>query len=64
MDPDKMLNDLSKELNGALKAMSKAKTFEEKVAYSNVVKNISESLGVFLNFVSDMMAFDPDNDDF
>ena len=62
MDPEKIMESLSKELNGALKAMSKAKTVEEKVAYSKVVKNISESLGVFLDFASDMMPFDPDDD--
>jgi len=62
MDPDKIMDNLSKELTGALKAMSKAKTVEEKVAYSQVVKNISESLGVFLNLASDMMPFDLDDD--
>ena len=62
MDPDKIMDNLSKELMGALKEMSRAKTVEEKVAYSHVVKNICESLGVFLSLASDMMAFDPDDD--
>ena len=63
MDPEKIMDSLSKELNAAIKAMSKAKTVEEKVAYSHVVKNISESLGVFLSAVSDMMALDYEDDD-
>lgn len=62
MDPEKIMNDLSKELQGSIKAMTKAKTVEEKVAYSQVVKNISESLGVFLSLASDMMAIDFDDD--
>ena len=62
MDPDKIMDDLSKELQGSIKAMSKAKTVEEKVAYSQIVKNMSESLGVFLNLASDMMALDFDED--
>ncbi|MBU0680910.1 MAG: hypothetical protein KKD73_05765 [Proteobacteria bacterium] len=62
MDPEKIMDSLSKELLVAIKAMSKAKTVEEKVAYSHVVKNISESLGVFLNLVSDVMAMDGDDD--
>jgi len=45
-----------KELDVALKAMSKAKTVEEKVMHSQIVKNLSESLGVFLNLASDMMG--------
>ncbi len=63
MDPDKILGDLSSELSKALRGMSKAKTVEEKVAYSEVVKNVSEALGVFLNFATNMMDFDPDEDD-
>ena len=60
MDPDKIMTGLSKELEVALKAMSKAKTIEDKVAYSKVVKNLCESLGVFLELASSMMPFDMD----
>jgi len=61
MDPDKLMTDLSKELSATLKAMSKAKTAEEKLAYSQVVKNLCESLGVFLDFAGNMMDFDLDD---
>lgn len=64
MDPDKIMDSLSAELSSAIKAMAKAKTIEEKVAYSKIVKNMSESLGVFLSLASDMMGFDYDNDEF
>jgi hypothetical protein len=60
MDPDKIMTGLSKELNVALNAMAKAKTVEDKVAYSKVVKNLSESLGVFLELATSMMPFDMD----
>ncbi len=62
MDPDKIMDALSKELTSAMKSMAKAKTVEEKVAYSQIVKNISESLGVFLNVASNMMGLDLDDD--
>ena len=62
MDPDKIMDDLTKELTSAMKFMAKAKTVEEKVAYSQIVKNISESLGVFLNLASNMMGLDLDDD--
>lgn len=56
MNPEKIIEGLSNELSSAMKAISKAKTVEEKVAYSQIVKNISESLGVFFNLATDMIA--------
>ena len=62
MDPDKIMDGLSKELISALKSMSKAKDINEKEVYSRIVKNLCESLGVFLNLASEMMALDSDDD--
>jgi len=65
LDPEIIMGNLSKELTAAIQAMSKAKTVEEKVAYSQIVKNMSESLGVFLSLANDMMGLDDfDEDDF
>lgn len=58
MDPEKIMDGLAKELSAALKAMAKAKTVEEKLAYSQIVKNLCDSLGVFLGLASEMMGFD------
>jgi hypothetical protein len=60
MDLDKTMDNLANELNAQLRAMAKAETVEEKVAYSEVVKNLTESIGIFLGLASDMMAFDVD----
>jgi hypothetical protein len=49
MNPEKIMDGLLKELNLALKAMSKAKDLDEKEAQSRIVKNLCESLGVFFN---------------
>jgi hypothetical protein len=62
MDPDKIMNGLSNELNSALKAMAKAKDVNDKEVYSRIVKNLCESLGVFFNLASEMMPFDSDDD--
>jgi len=62
-DPEVIMGNLSKELTGAIKAMTKAKTVEEKVAYSQIVKNMSESLGVFFSLASDMMGLEDFDDD-
>jgi hypothetical protein len=62
MDPDKIMDGLSREVNSALKAMSKAKDVNEKEIHSRIVKNLCESLGVFLNLASEMMSLDLDDD--
>jgi len=62
MDPEKIMDGLSRELNSTLKAMAKAKDVNEKEAYSRIVKNLCESLGVFFNLVSQMMPFESDDD--
>ncbi|HLD47795.1 MAG TPA: hypothetical protein VJA64_08220 [Desulfobaccales bacterium] len=62
MDPEKILDGLAKELSIAIKAMAKAKTVEEKLTHSQIVKNLSDSLGVFLGLASEMMEFDMGED--
>lgn len=62
MDSEKILDGLAKELSIALKAMAKAKTVEEKLTHSQIVKNLSDSLGVFFGLASEMMEFDMGED--
>ena len=57
-DPEKLMNTLSNELDQALAKMAKAKSLDDKVKYSLVVKNLSSALGVFLNLVTEMMDYD------
>jgi len=61
VEPDKIMDSLSKELNSALKAMSKTKNLNEKEVYSRIIKNLCESQGVFLKLMSDMIPFDDDD---
>lgn len=61
MEPDKLMEGISKEMASALKAMAKAKTPEEQLVYSSIVKNLSESLGVFLELMNTMAMFDDDD---
>lgn len=58
MDPEKIMDGISKEIFSALKAMAKASTPEEKLAYSETVKNLCDSLGVFLDLISDLEPYD------
>lgn len=62
MDPEKILDGLSREIEAALKEMGKAKGPEEKRMHSEIVKNLCESLGVFLNSIRDMALLDDDDD--
>jgi len=54
VDPDKIMDGLSKELNSALKAMSKTKDINEKEVYSRIIKNLCESQGVFLKLATEL----------
>ncbi|MFZ5759461.1 MAG: hypothetical protein ACOY32_07520 [Thermodesulfobacteriota bacterium] len=62
MDPEKIMNSLSQELESAFKAMAKAKTVEEKLQHSQIVRNLCESLGVFFNLATEMMPEDFDDE--
>lgn len=61
MEPDKIMDGLSKELNSAMKAMAKTKDLNEKEAYSRIIKNLCESQGVFLKLATEIMPFDIDD---
>ena len=63
MDPEQIIADLSNELSDSLKKMAEAKDVNEKEAYSRVVKNLSDSLGVFFNLAADIMPYDYDDFD-
>lgn len=62
MDPEQILEGLSTELNTTLKAMAKTKDVNEKEAYSRILKNLCESMGVFLKLASEMMQYDDDEE--
>ncbi|MCJ8501981.1 hypothetical protein [Desulfatitalea alkaliphila] len=62
MDPDQIMDGLSKEINSALKAMAKTKDVNEKEAYSRIIKNLCKSQGVFLELAADMMSRDFDDE--
>jgi len=62
MDPEKIMEGISKEIFIALKAMVKVKTPEEKLMYSEIVKNLCDSLGVFLNLISGMAPYDGEDE--
>jgi hypothetical protein len=65
LDPEKIMDGLARELNSAMKAMSKTNDLNEKEAYSRIIKNLCESQGVFLKLASEIMSheFDDDVDD-
>jgi len=63
MDPEKLMEALSKELDETIQAMANAQTLEEKKAYSEIINNLSQSLGIFLRLARDMMGLDFDDFD-
>jgi len=64
MDSDNLMDSISKEIAMTLKSMGKAKTPEERLMYSETVKNLCQSLNVFLNLLNNVDNFDYDEDYF
>jgi hypothetical protein len=62
MNPEKIMNGISKEILAAIKAMGKAKTPEEKLVHSEIIKNLCASLGVFLDLVADIALYDDEDE--
>lgn len=60
IDPEKIITGVSKELSAVLKEMGKAKTTEEKLMHSEIIKNLCESLGVFFNLANNTEFMDED----
>ncbi len=63
MDPEEIIVGLTKELSAELKTMSKTKDINTKETHSRIIKNLCQSLGVFFDFMNEMMPYDPDDDD-
>ena len=53
-DPTQAIADINRELRKSLKSMAKSKDLNERETHSRIVKNLSDSFGVFLKFISDM----------
>jgi hypothetical protein len=47
MSPEKIVKGFSNEIGASLKAMAKAETPEEKHQYSEIIRNLTESLSTF-----------------
>lgn len=60
MEPQEIMDGISSELGDALKAMAKAKSPDEKLVYSEVVRNLCDSLAVFIDLASGPMDMDYD----
>ena len=60
MEPEKIMSGISKEILAVLKAMDKTKDIEEKKKYSEIIKNLSDSHGVYLSFISDIALYEDD----
>lgn len=63
MDPVKIMDEISSQILAALKAMSKAKTAEEKLTYSKTVKNLCDSLSGFFELMHGMVPYDEYDED-
>jgi hypothetical protein len=63
MNPEDMMDGLIKEINSTLKLMGKAKKPEDKLVYSEILKNLASSFGEIIGVVKSMMPPDFLDDD-
>ena len=69
MDPEQLMNALSLELHASIRDMDGEEDLDRRLKQSEIVKNLSESMGVFLRLISDVISadfdgFDEDYDDY
>lgn len=62
MDPDKLIDGISKEMSAALKDMGKAKSVEERLMYSEMIKNLTKSFGVFVGLMNELAYMEEDDE--
>jgi len=55
MDPEFLLNGILDELEDAIEGMAKSGSVQEKLEYSQIIRNLSMSMGQFLNMAADFM---------
>ena len=58
MDPEEIMTGLGNEIGAALAAMREAKSLEEKRTCSETLRNLCESLGVFLRLATEVGEFE------
>jgi len=61
MEPEKLMESISKEIKSALRAMQKATLPEEKLKHSEIIKNLCDSQNVFLGLIAEMSAYEDDD---
>ena len=66
-DPTEAIEKLQAEINRTLKEFSKAKNTEEKLKLSELLKNLTQSLNVYFDFLSavidsELDSFDEEED--
>jgi hypothetical protein len=59
-DPTKAIEKLQDEIDRTLKEISKAKTIDEKLKWSELLNNLTESIGVYFDFITSAMDAEMD----
>jgi hypothetical protein len=62
-DPTEAIEKLQAEINRTLKEFSKAKNTEEKLKLSELLKNLTQSLNVYFDFLSTVIDSELDRFD-
>ncbi|HHD56977.1 MAG TPA: hypothetical protein ENK89_04790 [Desulfobulbaceae bacterium] len=60
MDPEQLMNALGNELGKSIQDLRGEDDLDKRIKKSEIIKNLSESMGVFLRLISDVMSADLD----
>ncbi len=60
MDPEQLMNALGSELGKSIQDLHGEDDLDKRIKKSQIIKNLSESMGVFLRLISDVMSADFD----
>jgi len=60
MDPEQLMNALGNELGKSIQDLQREDDLDKRIKKSQIIKNLSESMGVFLRLISDVMSADFD----
>jgi uncharacterized phage protein gp47/JayE len=59
-DPTKTIESIQAEIDRTIKELAKAKGIDDKLKWSELLNNLTDSIGVYFDFVIDSMAADMD----
>lgn len=62
-DPSITMTNIQSELDKHVKELSKTKSLDDRIKLAEIIRNLTESFGVFLNFAASMSQIEDEGFD-